>query len=203
MLMCEFLLGSWPYSLLPIISSSDKASSRIRRICPGGCYGVPLRDSQALVYMRAARPSIIPADESRIAEWLDLRVALWPECSRPDSEQEIRALLQSPREDAFLAIGPDDRVIGFAEVSTRDYVDGCKTRPVGYLEGIFVLPEYRNRGVAKLLVQAAETWAAGQGCSEMGSDTRIDDTESMAFHNAIGFRETDRQVVFLKTIPGA
>jgi len=143
---------------------------------------------------------IVHADESRLAEWLELRVALWPECKRLESEQEVRALLQSPRETAFFAIGPDGRVVGFAEVSTREYVDGCHTRPVGYLEGIFVAPQYRKHGVARLLAGAAECWAAGKGCTEMGSDARLNDTDSIAFHQAVGFRETERQVVFLKTI---
>jgi aminoglycoside 6'-N-acetyltransferase I len=143
---------------------------------------------------------IIPAESSRLSEWLDLRVKLWPECARLESEREIRSLLLSPREDAFLAVDSDGRVIGFAEVSTRDYVDGCHTRPVGYLEGIYVRPDHRHHGVARKLVLAAEAWATRKGCSEMGSDARLDDTGSIAFHQALGFQETERQVVFLKSI---
>jgi len=90
--------------------------------------------------------------------------------------------------------------VGFAEVSVRDYVDGCTTQPVGYLEGIFILPEFRRKGFARALVQRAESWSQSKGCREFGSDTKLDDNASIAFHNAVGFRETDRQVVFLKTI---
>ena len=143
---------------------------------------------------------IIPADQSRIAGWLDLRVALWPECQRPESEREIKALLQSSRQAAFLAIGPDERIIGLAEVSTREYVDGCSTCPLGYLEGIYVVPECRHQGVARQLVQAGENWAAAKGCSEMGSDTGLTNEDSIRFHKAVGFRETERQIVFLKGI---
>jgi hypothetical protein len=34
----------------------------------------------------------------------------------------------------------------------------------------------------------------------MGSDARDTDTRSMLFHQAVGFTETERQVVYLKTI---
>ncbi|MFH1184752.1 MAG: aminoglycoside 6'-N-acetyltransferase [Chloroflexota bacterium] len=143
---------------------------------------------------------IIPADKSRAAAWLAMRLALWPKCQRPESRREIKRILGSDREAAFLALDGSGEVIGFAEVSTREYVDGCKTRPVGYLEGIYVRPGWRKRGVASQLVKRGEAWAAIKGCREMGSDTSIQGTASIAFHRACGFRITERQVVFLKAI---
>ena len=34
----------------------------------------------------------------------------------------------------------------------HDYVEGCETSPVGYLEGVCVQEEYRQQGVARKLV---------------------------------------------------
>jgi len=90
--------------------------------------------------------------------------------------------------------------MGFVEVSRRDYVEGCRSSPVGYVEGIYVRPAYRKQGIGRELIRAAEQWAQRQGCTEMGSDTGLDDTQSIFFHEALGFREADRQVVFLKKI---
>ena len=129
-----------------------------------------------------------------------MRLALWPECPRDESAGEIRRTLASAREAAFLAVGDSGEAVGFAEVSTREYVDGCRTSPVGYLEGIYVRPEHRKRGVATELVRAGESWALARGCTEMGSDARIGNERSISFHKAAGFRETERQVVFLKEI---
>jgi aminoglycoside 6'-N-acetyltransferase I len=65
-------------------------------------------------------------------------------------------------------------IVGFLEMSLRhEYVEGCETSPVAYLEGIFVLGEHRNKGVAKLLVKQAEEWAINAGCTEIASDAEI------------------------------
>lgn len=143
---------------------------------------------------------IIPANKFREAEWLELRLRLWPKHTRSELKQEIRRILRSGREAAFLAIDVDGNVAGFAEVSVREHVDGCRTRPVGYLEGIYVRPGFRKKGIASQLVRRGESWAAARGCREMGSDTAIDGRQSIAFHRAFGFRITERQVVFLKNI---
>jgi aminoglycoside 6'-N-acetyltransferase I len=142
---------------------------------------------------------IVPAATTHLDEWLEMRLLLWPECLPPESKQEIEEVLSSEKMAAFLAFD-GDRAAGFAEVSTRDYVEGCTARPVGYLEGIYVHPDSRKKGLARALVHTAESWARSRGCAEFGSDTHVDDGESMAFHKALGFRETDRQVVFLKSI---
>jgi len=143
---------------------------------------------------------IVRAEERDREGWLAMRVALWPECEREASAEEITDVLEGGRQAAFLAIDEEGAAIGFVEVSTRDYVEGCSSSPVGYVEGIYVRPEYRGAGVGRALIRAAEAWARERGCVEMGSDTRLDDTRSISFHEALGFRETDRQIVFLKDV---
>ena len=86
-------------------------------------------------------------------------------------------------------------------MNLRDYVEGCRTRPVGYIEGLYVQDDYRHRGIGRRLVTAAEAWAKARGCQEMGSDAFIDDEGSLAFHKAVGYREIERHVVLLKWLP--
>lgn len=143
---------------------------------------------------------IIEADIHRLTTWITMRRALWPECPEDKSRREAAHILASSRETAFLACGDDDSIIGFVEVSLRDYVEGASSIPVGYLEGIYMLPEYRNRDFGSRLVRMAELWAHSHGCTEIGSDTGIDNHGSIAFHKAAGFRETDRQIIFIKKI---
>jgi len=144
--------------------------------------------------------TIVPANDCIEEDWLVLRLALWPDCARSKAASELQRILESPREDAFLAIDDSGCALGLAEVSLRDYVDGCTSSPVGYLEGIYAAPDSRRQGVARQLQEAAESWAREKGCTEMGSDCLIDNAESIKFHRASGFREIERHVVFLKNI---
>lgn len=92
-----------------------------------------------------------------------------------------------------------ERPVGFAQCALRrDYVEGSSTSPVGYLEGIFVLPEHRRRGIAHRLVDACQSWAQLQGYKEFASDCELDNLESQRFHQACGFAEVNRIVCFLK-----
>jgi hypothetical protein len=79
--------------------------------------------------------------------------------------------------------------------------DGCTTHPVGYVEGWFVDPDVRQRGVGRGLVQAAEKWAASQGCKEMASDAHLENSTSITAHKALGFREDSPCVRFRKWLP--
>lgn len=109
-------------------------------------------------------------------------------------------LADSQRNVVFVAATDRGRLAGFVEASIRDWAEGCSTRPVGYIEGWYVVPEYRRSGVGRQLIDAAEQWARSRGCSEMGSDALLDNVISYAAHRALGYREVERVVAFSKKI---
>ncbi|MBO5034456.1 MAG: GNAT family N-acetyltransferase, partial [Oscillospiraceae bacterium] len=91
--------------------------------------------------------------------------------------------------------------IGFAQCQLRsDYVEGTGTSPVGYLEGIYVRPGSRRKGVARALLSACEGWAREQGCTEFASDCELKNENSAAFHLASGFAEANRIICFTKRL---
>jgi len=101
----------------------------------------------------------------------------------------------------YVAYSQDDRPIGFAEASLRtEYVVGTNSSPVAFLEGIYVVPEFRGKGVGAELVAVVAEWASGAGCSELASDAVLENQNSHAFHRALGFEETERVVFFRKTL---
>lgn len=81
-----------------------------------------------------------------------------------------------------------------------DYVEGTKTTPVGYLEGIFIIEEYRNQGYAKELLAECEVWARSNGCKEFASDCELENTDSFYFHKAMSFTEINRIICFTKSL---
>jgi inorganic pyrophosphatase len=108
--------------------------------------------------------------------------------------------MQSGKWAVFLAFD-GDAPVGMCEISLRmDYVEGTDKAPVGYIEGIFVLPEYRNQQIAKSLVALGEDWSHEQGCAEFASDCMLDNEESLRFHCKIGFEEAGRNIHFVKKL---
>lgn len=145
---------------------------------------------------------IVDTSDPNDPDWLALRSEFIPEVKI----EEQRAFLQSFARDsaafrAFVARDPQAGLLGFAEASVRaDFVNGCRHRPALFLEGIFVRPAHRGRGVARALCDAAGHWGVEQGCREFASDVYIDDLDSLAAHRGLGFAETERVVYFRKPL---
>jgi aminoglycoside 6'-N-acetyltransferase I len=135
---------------------------------------------------------VTPATPAYLDGWLALRMALWGE--EEGDPEAVADLLAGG--GAFLA-RDGDRVIGFAEAAIRrDYVNGCDTSPILFLEGLCTAPDYRRRGVARALVATVAEWGRAQGCTEFASDAELDNVQSHAMHHALGFVETERVVYF-------
>lgn len=142
------------------------------------------------------------ATRATVKDWVALREALWPHGSAEDLQREASTLLdKEPAAAAFLVRDQAGTPVAFAEATLRvDYVNGCSTSPVAFLEGIYVRADWRRRGVARLLCNAVETWARECGCSELASDTEIENEDSQSVHEALGFDESERVVCYHKRI---
>ena len=135
-----------------------------------------------------------------LPQWVALRIALWPDEDAVQITREAPTLLTQP--DMLVVVAREgETVIGFTEAAIRrDYVNGCETSPVAFVEGIYVSPGQRRRGVARAMIAAVEDWARRQGLSELAADALLDNAQSHAMHNALGFGETERVVYFRKSL---
>ena len=142
-----------------------------------------------------------PVTEDDVGTWLTLRQALWPDTDDVRHEEDVAAILANRfQKTAFVYRGDDGEPLGFAEVSLRRQVDGCRTSPVGYLEGLYVAPAFRRQGVATKLVTAAEEWVRQRGCNEFATDTDIENAEAQQFHRTAGFQAVEKIVIFAKPV---
>lgn len=122
-------------------------------------------------------------------------------CTEDELTGEFDALIPS-EECAVFLLALEDRPAGFAQCQLRhDYVEGTESSPVGYLEGIFILPEYRHQGHARALLDRCEQWAREKGCTEFASDCELGNKASLAFHLRMGFSEVNRIICFAKHLP--
>ncbi len=130
----------------------------------------------------------------------DMAILLWQSNEKDKLREDLLNIINSNESVVFLAF-EDDKAVGFAECSIRnDYVEGTETSPVGYLEGIYVLAEYRNRGYAKALLAYAEEWSIEHGCTEFASDCELTNNDSLRFHLSVGFTEANRIICFVKKL---
>jgi aminoglycoside 6'-N-acetyltransferase I len=145
---------------------------------------------------------ITSTDDPNDAAWLALRSEFIDEEPLEQQREFLRDFARdSTAFRAFVASEPQGGLLGFAEVAVRtDFVNGCKHRPALFLEGIYVRPEHRGRGVARALCDAASDWGRRQGCREFASDVYIDDELSLAAHRGLGFEETERVVYFRRSL---
>ena len=139
-------------------------------------------------------------EEQDYKRWLEMRLALWPSWSQADHENEMNRMLKDSDSNMFVCVDDENNPIAFLECAIRKFVNGCKTSPVGFLEGAYVEPPYRKTGIASSLIEKAEEWASTRGCKEMGSDALIENEISHKFHEAIGYEETERVVYFRRSL---
>ena len=105
--------------------------------------------------------TVRPAKQSDAAAWLQLRHALWPEGSEAEHRERIEQFFAGDAGEPLAVLLAEQGAgcaVGFAELSIRAYAEGCSSDRVAYLEGWFVAPTARGRGVGRALIAAAEEW---------------------------------------------
>ena len=120
----------------------------------------------------------------------EMMKALWPKAGEYDFSDER----------VFVWARSEGGLGGFVSVSIRPWAEGCDSEPCPYIEGWWVAPDLRRKGVGRLLFTAVEDWARGQGFVELGSDTEIENTASVTAHQALGFEPTERLQYFRKRL---
>ena len=132
-------------------------------------------------------------------DWFKMRKGVWPDAPDEYLNFDMEDIFSSEQDMIFLA-SVENKPVGMIEARIRDYGEGCETSPVGYIEGWFVQEEFRGKGIAGALTQAAENWAREKGCTEMGSDTWLENETSIRAHLKMGYVEVERLVHFVKQL---
>jgi aminoglycoside 6'-N-acetyltransferase I len=134
-----------------------------------------------------------------------MRLALWPEGTEESHAREIEQFFAGAlKMPVAVLVAVNDAeagvIVGFVELNIRAYAEDCVTDRVAYLEGWYVVPHLRRRGIGRALIDASEDWARAQGCTEFGSDALLDNESSAAAHEALGFVETVQIRCFRKDL---
>ena len=139
------------------------------------------------------------ATEDDKPEWLRMRHGLWPDAPLDYLSLDLDDLLADADTAIFVA-SDEGNLVAFIEVGLRGYGEGCETSPVGYIEAWYVDPHVRGQKLGRDLIVTAEQWAREKGCTEMASDTWLDNDASIQAHLKMGYYEVDRLVHFVKRL---
>jgi aminoglycoside 6'-N-acetyltransferase I len=145
---------------------------------------------------------IRPVERADAEIWEQMRTALWPDHTGSharDIATYFNANRTNPAE-VLLACTGSGVPVGFVELSIRPYAEGCETDRVAFVEGWFVVPEHRGKGVGAALMRGAEEWGRARQCTELASDTQSVNEPGMSAHKALGFEEVERLVCFRKSL---
>lgn len=138
---------------------------------------------------------IRPATEADLDAWIQLRRALWPTLTDPDARAECRAMLASDTDVAWLG-WVDDQALGMIEGRLR----GGPEHLYGHVEGWYVDPAARGTGLGRALMSALSEWLLHRHIHTLFSDTNPDYPLSPAAHQAAGFEEVGRIIIFRKRL---
>jgi aminoglycoside 6'-N-acetyltransferase I len=142
------------------------------------------------------------ADFKDKSEWARMRNALYSGSLEEHLEEITNYFLGNKIgvAEVFVLERNNGKLGGFIELNVRDYAAGSKSFKIPYVEGWYVDSDLRNHGYGKKLIKIAETWAIENGFKELASDTEIENFDSIAAHKALGFKEVEQIVCFVKQL---
>jgi GNAT superfamily N-acetyltransferase len=101
------------------------------------------------------------------------------------------------RNQALLIADEAGTAIAWMHVAVHPYLESDTTAEI---VGLVVADGHRSRGIGKALVDAAESWAAAQGCRMLRVRSRIVRERAHAFYERAGFQRIKTQHCFEKRI---
>ena len=143
--------------------------------------------------VRAARAG----DESALAA---LSSALGYRADAARIERRLSVLAAGVDDVVFVAVTESAEVVGFVHVAERRLL---VSEPFAELEGLIVAAAARRRGVAGLLIAAAEQWALGRGVGELRVRARLERDVADLVYRRRGFELEKKQRVFSKPLEGS
>jgi GNAT superfamily N-acetyltransferase len=147
-------------------------------------------------------PNVVEALTAHKEHYTEMALDLWPESAEDELHESFHEIMASNR-DKILFYRSGSEFVAFIHLSIRvDYVEGTESSPTGYIEGVYVKPQYRRQGYSAKLVEVGEQWLKKKGCKQIGSDIHLDNHVSYDFHIGMGFKESSRLIAFIKDIKG-
>ncbi|KAA3615374.1 MAG: GNAT family N-acetyltransferase [Calditrichaeota bacterium] len=140
--------------------------------------------------------NLTPIKKNQFSRWKNYRNTVFNSLSDKFHEIEMEKILNDIDWFCYFLTNDNNQIIGLAELSSRNIVDGCLSSPVAYIEGLYIEEQYRGKGAGKETMRAIHRWCKQRGFTELAADTELENLGAQKFFNAVGFNETYRVVEF-------
>ncbi len=112
-------------------------------------------------------------------------------------ERRLGGVSRSSDTAVLVAESPEGRVVGWAHVLGRDFLE---SDPYAELAGLVVDAAARRQGIGRELVSAAEGWALDRGYAAMRVRSNVTRAEARPFYERMGYAIIKSQHVYRKTL---
>ena len=136
------------------------------------------------------------AELNDLPELINLCTELGYPSNDDQINQRLQKLLKSPSDVVYVAVKKTE-VIGWIHVFTSLRLE---SDPFAEIGGLVVSSEHRNKGIGRMLVNAADKWAIEKGFSKIRVRSRIERTDTSRFYERAGYVVKKSQNVFEKEL---
>lgn len=104
-------------------------------------------------------------------------------------EKYVRNGVKRKNTNFVLVAEAQGRIIGFIYCMTQKKPIVYKVKKLGYIRDLFVLPKYRKKGIAKLLIQEVEKEFKKRKLKHIALDVLVGNKQAIKVYKKIGFKE--------------
>ncbi len=101
----------------------------------------------------------------------------------------IKTRLANQESTIFIAVDESDKVVGFTQL--YDSFCSVAMKPLIYLYDLFVAPEARRLGAAKLLMDRAKAYGLERGATRITLTTQNTNVNAQALYESLGYIKDD------------
>ena len=97
------------------------------------------------------------------------------------------------RENRAVALVAERRGVVLGLVTAHAFASVHADDPVGWVTTLVVASEARRQSIGRLLLEAVERWASGQGCTRVSVLSARHRSDAHAFYGSLGYADSGRR----------
>ncbi len=119
----------------------------------------------------------------------------------PSTAEQVRSrlgpLLKDPEHRVMMAQHDSGKLVGWLHALVHK---SLLSDPTCIIDALVTDEKHRGRGIGRLLLADAETWARTRGCRRVSLLSNVTRSETHGFYQHLGYRSNQTSHIFQKTL---